>query len=93
MSNTEKFIHTIQSAEQKAIENTIAAVDRVQEAVNHRIQQAFETGAAIKSKAEHACDLTADRVREQPLKAVMAAGLIGAAIAYIATSVARRKTT
>ena len=91
MSNTEKLIHAAQSAEKKAIENTITAADKVQEAVNHHIQQAFETGVAIKNKAEHACDLTADRVREQPLKAVMSAGLAGAAIAYIATSVARRK--
>lgn len=90
MSDTEKLIQNFQTIEKKAIANTVAAVDKVQEVVHHRIQQAFETGTALKSKAEQACDHTANQVRAQPLKAVMAAGLLGAAIAYIATSIARR---
>lgn len=90
MTTTNKIIASIDKIESAIKNQGESTAEKVQEVVNHRIQQAFDAGQAIKVKAEQACDVTAEHIRDQPLKAVAIAGLAGAALAYVATTIVRR---
>lgn len=67
------------------------AIDRVRHLGERGGHLARETGALAMDKARLAADHTAERIRRDPLKSVLIAVATGAAVAMIASHMARRR--